>query len=76
MSKKDDEIIKGILIFFAHTRDILYEDVRRYIFQLMHPENACAYCGALTDTKTHVFACFLRGRRLCFTCWHRARWPR
>jgi len=69
-------LVTGLLLFFAHTKDLLYEDVRRHIFHFAKiPCTQCACCGAPTESKTRMFACFLRGTRLCFTCWHRAKWP-
>ena len=37
--------------------------------------HTCCRCGAIIESRRRVAACFVRGERLCFTCWNKARWP-
>jgi hypothetical protein len=53
----------------------LCEDVCRTIASFVYT-STCARCGAPTEALGVNRTCFVRGRRLCFACYHRAAWPR
>lgn len=53
----------------------LCEDVCRIIVSFMY-KSTCVRCGAATEAIGVNRTCFVRGRRLCFTCYHRAVCPR
>jgi len=53
----------------------LCDDVCRVIVSFVF-RSVCARCGAATEALGVNRTCFVRGRRLCFACYHRARWPR
>ena len=51
----------------------LCEDLRRHVYNMRRvPREGYA----LVVTRRRVSVCFLRSERLCFMCYHRARWPR
>lgn len=72
------------LRFFLHwvtvasTPFALCEDLRRHV-TLLYDDDAvrcrCQRCGVCIETRRRVCMCLLRDERLCFTCYHRARWP-
>lgn len=68
---------RGEFVFLAWVtiRDSLCEDLRRHISSLTHTCH-CRRCGAVTDTRRRTVACFIDGERLCFTCYHKSRWPK
>ena len=57
----------------------LCEDVRRCI-HAFEDCASCRLCGRIVEHKRgptrRVQLCFTRDGLLCFTCWHRLRWPR
>ena len=53
----------------------LCEDLRRHVYHIAS-RATCQRCDALVVTRRRVSVCFLRSQRLCFVCYHRARWPR
>lgn len=53
----------------------LCEDVCGVIIYFLY-KSACARCGVVTEALGVNRTCFVRGRRLCFTCYHRAVCPR
>lgn len=68
--------MQGIRVFLAHIakRYRVCEDLQRYIFQLTQT-SCCHRCGVVTETNRRVATCFVGRERLCFACYHRARWP-
>lgn len=63
---------KMVPVLVRETR--LCEDVCRHIVAYVQTRE-CARCGVVVETRRRNHTCFVRGRRLCFTCWHRARAP-
>lgn len=53
----------------------LCDDVCRLIVSLVY-RSTCVRCGAVTEALGRNRTCFVRGRRLCFACYHLAAWPR
>ncbi len=49
-------------------------DIRNYIYKIVHMTH-CTRCGTLVKDSHHIRACFVRGDCICFTCYHRNRWP-
>ena len=65
-----------LLFFLCLTRcTAVYEDARRHIYSYVQT-GTCQRCGAVIEIRGRVLACYVRGERLCFTCYHRVRWPR
>jgi len=53
----------------------LCADLRWYVYHVFH-QTMCNRCGVVVETSRRVSMCFVRSEVMCFTCWHRARWPR
>ena len=53
----------------------LCEDLRRHIHALSKV-TCCRSCGVVVSTGSgRIRMCFVRDGVLCFSCWHRLRWP-
>ena len=53
----------------------LCADLRRVLHRA-YATDLCQRCDAVVQTRRRVAMCLVRDERLCFACYHRARWPR
>lgn len=64
-----------VFLAWLTVRRYICEDIRRHISNMISTCR-CRRCGNDTNTRRRIRACFVDGECLCFTCYHRARWPR
>jgi hypothetical protein len=52
----------------------LCQDLHALLYHTYH-SSLCQRCGRVTNTRKRVAMCFVRDERMCFTCYHRSKWP-
>ena len=53
----------------------LCKDIRQHIWDMSNKLH-CHNCQKILPTDNHIAICFVRNKNLCFTCWHKKRWPK
>ena len=53
----------------------LCKDIRQHIWD-MSTKIYCHNCQKILPTDGNISICFIRNKNLCFTCWHKKRWPK
>ena len=67
-------MIAPLFVFFAWVREWMYADLRWHLYHTLR-QTLCTRCGVALEGRKRVTMCFVRSERLCFGCYHHARWP-
>ena len=76
--KKAWMIVKTIIVNWLCRTSCPYhlsEDLRRHLAYIYLECLFCSRCGCLVESSKRAIFCIVRSERLCFTCYHKARWP-